>query len=72
MSGNADRFLERETHGVVGHGVHVADDFGCEASVVFEAGGDVGDVVFGFDDGLAGVAAFEFGKCGEIGADFFG
>ena len=64
--------LSERRHRVVGNGIDVADDFGGQAAVVFEAGGGVGDVEFGFDDGLAGVAAFEFGERGKIGADFFG
>ena len=72
MSGNTNRLFERKAHGVVGNRVHVADDFGGEASVVFEAGGDVVDVEFGFDDRLAGVAAFEFCERGQVRANFFG
>ena len=72
LSGDADRLFERERHRVVGDGIHVADNFGGESAVVFEAGGDVVEVVFGFDDGLAGVAAFEFGERGQILTNFVG
>jgi hypothetical protein len=71
LSGDADRLFERKGHRVVGNGIHVADHFGGEAAVVLEAGGGIVDIEFGFDDGLAGVAAFEFGESGKIGADFF-
>ena len=63
--------LSVRRHRVVGDGVDVAEDFGGQAAVVFEAGGGVGDVVFGFDDGLAGVAAFEFGERGQSSARIF-
>ena len=59
-------------HRVVGNRIHVADNFRREAAVIFEAGGDVVDVVLGFDDGLAGVAAFEFGERGQVLANFVG
>src|SRR4029077_3529189 len=59
-------------HRIIGDGIDVADNFGCEAAVVLEAGGGVGDVVLGFADGFAGVAAFEFGERWLVGADFFG
>src|ERR1700685_3457815 len=55
---------------MVGDGIYVADDFCRHAAVVFEAGGSVGDIVFGFDDGLTGVAAFEFGQPGGTRASF--
>ena len=71
MSGNADRLFQREGHGIVGNGVDVADHFCGKATVVLEASGGIVDVEFSFDDGLAGVTAFEFGESGKIGADFF-
>src|SRR5207302_10700977 len=40
-----------------------------EAGVVFKTGCGVGDVVFGFDDGLAGIAAFQFGKLRGVPAN---
>ena len=72
LSGDADRLFERKGHRVVGDGVHVADNLGGEAAIVFEAGGGIGDVALGFDNGLTAVAALEFGERGEIGADLFG
>ena len=57
LAGDADRLAQREAHRVVGHGQHLAVDLGGEAAVVLEAGGDVGDVVLGLDDRLAGVAS---------------
>ena len=72
LSGNADRLFERKAHRIVGNGIHIADNFGREPAVIFEAGGDIVEVVLGFDDRLAGVAAFEFGERGQIGANFFG
>ena len=71
MSGNADRLLERQTHSVIRHRVHVSENLGGKSTVVFKAGGDVGDVVFGFDNGFAGVARFEFGQHREVLANFF-
>ena len=67
-----DRFAQGEAERVGWNGIHVAGDFCREASVVFEAGGDVGDVVFGLDDRLAGVAALKIGEGGGVFADFFG
>jgi hypothetical protein len=64
--------LSERRHRIVGNGIDVADNFGGQAAVIFEAGGGVVDVEFGFDDRLAGVAAFEFGQRGKIGANFFG
>ena len=72
MPCDADWLFQRERHCIVGDGVDVADDFRRHASVIFEAGGSVGDVVLSFDDRLAGIAAFEFGESGKVGADFFG
>ncbi len=71
LSGDADRLFERKGHRIVGNWIHVTDNFGGEAAVIFEAGGGVVDVELGLDDGLAGVAAFEFGERGKIAADFF-
>ena len=47
-------------------------DFGGKTAVVLEAGGNVADVVFGFDDGLATVAGFEFGEAGCVLANSVG
>ena len=72
MSGNADRFFEREAHGVIRNRIHIADDFGGESAVVFETGGNVVEIVLSLDDGFAGVAAFEFGERGQVLPDFVG
>ena len=72
LSGNADRFFEREAHGVVGDRIHIANDLGGKTTIIFEASGDVVEVVLGFDDRLAGVAALEFGECGQVLTDFVG
>src|SRR5258706_159120 len=42
------------------------------AAVIFEAGCDVGHVVFGLDDRLACVAALQFSQHGQVLAAFFG
>src|SRR5579863_5026271 len=55
LSRDSDRFLERKRHGVIGNGIDITDNFGGKAAIIFEAGSSVGDVVFGFDDGLASV-----------------
>ena len=70
MAGNADGFAQGEAEGVCGHGIDVAENFVGEAGIIFKTGCGVGDVIFGFDDGLPGIAAFEFGKCGGVGANF--
>ena len=72
LAGDSDGLFEGEREGVVGDGIDGAGDLGGEAAVVFEAGGGVGDVELGLDDGLAGVAGFELGEHGRFGADFFG
>ncbi len=41
-----------------------------QAGVVFETSCGVGDVVLRFDDGLAGIAAFQFGKGRGVRANF--
>ena len=72
LSGNADRFFQREAEGVVGNGIHVAQNLGGQTAVVFEAGSHVGDVEFGLDNRLAAIACFQFGEHGGIGAYFLG
>jgi hypothetical protein len=72
LSRDADRFLERERHGIVGDGIHIADDFGGQSAVVFETSSHVVDIVLSFDDGLAGVAAFQFGERRQVLANFVG
>ena len=72
LAGDANRFAHGEAEGVGGHRIHVAGDFVGEAAVILEASCDVGDVEFRFDDGLAGVAAFQFGELRGVLADFFG
>ena len=68
---NADRLFEGQAHGVVGNGIHVSQNLGGQATVIFEAGGDVVDVKFGFDDGLAAVAGFEFRQHDGVLSYFF-
>jgi hypothetical protein len=48
----------------------VPSDLRRESTVVFEAGGDIVDVVLGFNDGFARIAAFEFSKRGKVLANF--
>ena len=72
LAGDADRLLERQAHGVVGNRIHVSQNLCGQAAVVLEAGGDVGDIVFGFDDRLAGVAGFQFGQHGRVLANLLG
>ncbi len=66
LSGDADGLLEGKADGVVGHRIHRSLNLGGQAAVILEAGGGIGDVEFGLDDGFAGVAGFEFGKHGSI------
>ncbi len=54
------------------HRIDVAKNFVGKAGVIFKTSCSVGDVVFGFDDGLARIAAFEFSKLAGVGANFFG
>jgi hypothetical protein len=49
----------------------MAHNFVRQTAVIFEAGGYIRDVEFGFDNGLAGVAGFQFRKHGGVLADFF-
>ena len=72
LARDADRFLERKAHGVVGNRIHVSENFGGQSAVVLKAGGNVGDVVFRFDDRLAGVAGFQFRQHRQVLADLFG
>ena len=65
LSRHADRLFQRERHRIVRNGIHLAGDFRGEAAVILEARRNVGEIVFGFDDRLARVAAFEFGQSAE-------
>src|SRR5258708_3677776 len=69
---DAHRFAKSKTQGIGGDGIDVTENFVGEAGVVFETGCGVGDVVLGFNNGLAGIAAFEFGKRGGVRANFLG
>src|SRR5579864_2512929 len=60
LAGHSHWLAERETQRVGGNWIDAAENFVCEAAIVFEAGGDVRDVVFRFDDRFAGVATFDF------------
>src|ERR1700733_738375 len=71
LAGDANRLLERKRHCSVWSRIHVAEGCGGEAAVVLEAGGGIVDIEFGFNDGLTGVAAFEFGEGGKMGPDLF-
>src|SRR5262249_27305569 len=62
LAGDADGFAHGEAQSVGRNGIHVAGDLVGETAVILEAGRDVGNVELGFDDGFAGVAAFEFGE----------
>ena len=44
------------------------ENLGGQAAVVFETGGGVGDVVFGFDDRLAAIARLQLGQRRGMGA----
>src|SRR6266404_4592755 len=70
LASHADRFAGSETQGIRGNGIDVAENFVREAAVILETGCGIGDVVLGFDDGFAGIAAFEFGKLRGVGANF--
>ena len=72
LARDSDRFLERKAHGVVGDRIHISKNFCGEAAVVLEAGGYISDVIFRFDDRLAGVAGFQFRQHGGVLADLFG
>jgi hypothetical protein len=48
----------------------VAENLVREAGVVFKTSCGVGNVALGFNDGLAGIAAFQFGKLRGVGANF--
>ena len=45
--------------------------FGRKPAIIFKAGRDIGHIVFGFNNRLAGVAAFEFGEFRSFPAEFF-
>ncbi len=70
MPGNTDRFFHRQAQGIVRNRIHVAENFGGEAAVIFKTGGGVVDVEFRFDDGFAGIAAFEFREAGSVLPNF--
>ena len=70
LSSDADGFAQSKTQGVCGNGIDVPENFVREAGVIFETSCGIGDVVLGFDDGLAGIPAFELGKLGSVGANF--
>src|SRR5437899_13016474 len=50
--------------------MYVSENLVRGAAVILETGCGLGDVVLGFDDGFAGIAAFEFGKLRGVGANF--
>ena len=72
MSSDADRFFEREAHGIIGDWVNVAKNLGRESTIVFEASCHIIDVELSLDNWLAAVASFEFSQHGCILANFFG
>ena len=72
LAGNAYGFFHGQAECVVRHGIHIAEDLRSQAAVVFETSGDVGDVIFGFDYGLAGIATLQFGKHGGFLANALG
>ncbi len=53
LARDPDGLAQREAERIGRHGIYMAHNFVGEASVIFEAGGHVGDVEFGFDNGLA-------------------
>src|SRR6266478_4980099 len=61
-----------KTQGICWNWIDLAHNFVGEAGVVFETGCGIGDIVLGFDDGFAGIAAFQFGERSGIGANFLG
>ena len=71
MRGDADRLAQREAESVGWNRIYAPEDFGGKATIVFEAGGNIRDIVFRFDDRLASIAAFDFRKLGAVLADFF-
>ena len=71
LSRNADGLAQREAQRIGRHGIHVAHNFVRQAAVIFKAGGHIRDVEFGFHNGLAGVARFQFRKHGGVLSDFF-
>src|SRR2546426_6588823 len=71
LSGDAYRLAQSKTQGIRRYRIDVAENFIGEAGIVFETGCSVGDVVFCFHDGLAGIAAFQLGKRRGVRANFF-
>src|SRR5438093_4079826 len=71
LSGDANGFAKGKTQCICRNGIDVAQNFVREAGVIFETGRDVGDVVFCFHDGLAGIAAFQLSERRGVGANFF-
>ena len=59
---DANRLAQRQAHRIIRNRNDIPVNFRGETAVVLEAGGDIGDVEFGFDDRLAGIAAFKFGQ----------
>src|SRR5438128_822998 len=72
LASNADWLFERQAHGVVRNGIYVSENLCGQTAVVLEARSDVVDIVFRFDDGLAGVAAFQFSQQGCVLANLVG
>ena len=71
LARDSDRLLERKAHGVVRDRIHISKNFRGQAAVVLEAGGYVGDVIFRFDDRLAGVAGLQFRQHRRVLANLF-
>src|SRR5207249_6171048 len=71
LTGDADGLAHGKAQSVGRNRIHAASDFVGEATVILETGCHVGDVIFRFDNGLAGVAAFKLGELPSALADFF-
>ena len=72
LRGHAHRLAQRETQRVRRHRIDVALNLRRQPAVVLKAGRHVGDIVFRFDDRLAGVAAFQVRKLRGVLPDLLG
>ena len=72
MRAYANRFAQRKAQRIVRDGIYVAQNLSGHSAVIFKAGRGVGDVVFGFDDWLAGIAAFQVRQVRRLLANSLG
>ena len=70
LASDSHRFTQSETQRIRGHGIDVPQNFVRQTGIIFETSCGIGDVVLRFDNGLAGIAAFQLGELRGVRANF--